>query len=125
MEQCNSVPKGAWRAPKDTQRSDRNGVCQLPGAAQLTGSVSVRFLSDFCQISNELSVGCMLGLDNPSIIGMKRVAAMFYAYHAVSLHPVARSLQSVESCQQIPTTDFQLFQQIFAGSFEAALKHAC
>jgi hypothetical protein len=83
MEQCNSVPKGAWRAPKDTQRSDRNGVCQLPGAAQLTDSVSVRFLSDFCQISNELSVGCMLGLDNPSIIGMKRVAAMFYAYRSV------------------------------------------
>ena len=67
----------------------------------------------------------MLGLDSPSIIGMKRVAAMFYAYHAVSLHPVARSLQSVESCQQIPTTDFQHFRQLFAGSFEAALKHAC
>jgi len=47
---------------------------------------------------------------------------MFYAYHAVSLHPVARSLQSIDQGKEIPCTHFQ---QIFAGSFEAALKHAC
>ena len=86
----------------------------------------IKSVTDQCNsASNESTLGCKLGLDNPCLIGMKWVAAMFYAYHAVSLHPVARSLQSVESCQQIPTTDFQLFQQIFAGSFEAALKHAC
>ena len=86
----------------------------------------IKSVTDQCNsASNELSLGCKLGLDIPCNIDMKWVAAMFYAYHAVSLHPVARSLQSVESCQQIPTTDFQLFQQIFAGSFEAALKHAC
>ena len=66
----------------------------------------------------------MLGLADPSIIGMKGVAAMFYAYHSVSLHPTARALQSINQSHQIPTTDFQQFQQVFAGSFEAALRHA-
>ena len=68
---------------------------------------------------------CMLGLENPCRTGMKGVAATFYAYHSVSLHPAARALQSMNPSQQIPTTDIQLFQQIFAGSFEAAFKHAC
>ena len=75
-----------------------------------------------CNHSNTPS--CMLGLENPSIIGMKGVAATFYVYHSVSLHPTARALQSINQSQQIPTTDFQQFQQIFAGSFQAALRHA-
>ena len=76
-------------------------------------------------VSNELNFDCLLGLSDPSIIRLKRVAAMFYAYHAVFLHPVARSLQSIDHSQEIPCAHFQQFQQIFAGSFEAALKHAC
>ena len=82
-------------------------------------------MEQYSPASNDLNLGCMLGLNDLSIIGLKRVAAMFYAYHAVSLHPVARTLQSLEQSEQIPDTDFQLFQQTFAGSFEAALKHAC
>ena len=82
-------------------------------------------MEQYSPASNDLNLGCMLGLNDLSIIGLKRVAAMFYAYHAVSLHPVARMLQSSEQSEQIPDTDFQLFQQTFAGSFEAALKHAC
>ena len=76
-------------------------------------------------VCNELSAECLLGLSDPSIIRLKRVAAMFYAYHAVSLHPMARSLQSIDQGTEIPCTHLQQFQQIFAGSFEAALKHAC
>ena len=66
----------------------------------------------------------LLGLINPSRDTLKGIAAMFYAYHAVSFHPAARSLLSTRT-QQVPTTDSQLFQRLFAGSFEAALRHAC
>jgi hypothetical protein len=89
----------------------------------------------FCPFLRDVMIRCssdpsdptyysLLGLVNPSRDTLKGIAAMFYAYHAVSFHPAARALLSSRT-QQVPNTDSQLFQQIFAGSFEAALRHAC
>jgi hypothetical protein len=66
----------------------------------------------------------LLGMVNSSRDTLKGVAAMFYAYHAVSSHLTARALISAGT-QQVPNTDAQLFQQIVAGSLTAALRHAC
>ena len=89
----------------------------------------------FCPFLRDVMIRCssdssdpayysLLGLVNPCRDTLKGIAAMFYAYHSVSFHPAARALLSTRT-QQVPNTDSQLFQQIFAGSFEAASRHAC
>ena len=63
----------------------------------------------------------LLGLEDPTPINLKGVAAMFYAYHSVSLHPSVRFLFNSGPLQQIPDSSFEQFQQFFAGSFAAAM----
>ena len=65
-----------------------------------------------------------LGLSNPSVENLKCVACMFYAYHAVKHLDSVKSHISAERTSDFTTFDFNLHQRVFAGSFEAALRHA-
>jgi hypothetical protein len=100
----------------------------LDGADSINHYAFCPFLRDAMIQSSpdptNLTFYSLLGMVNSSRDTLKGVAAMFYAYHSVSFHPTARALIS-DGTQQVPNTDAQLFQQVFAGSFAAALRHAC
>ena len=66
----------------------------------------------------------LLGLANPSTGNLKSIACMFYAYHAVKHLPSVRNMISAERTSNFTSTDFNIHQRVFAGSFEAALTHA-
>ena len=65
-----------------------------------------------------------LGLSDPSVANLKCVACMFYAYHSVKHLESVRKQISAERTSDFTTHDYNLHQRVFAGSFEAALRHA-
>ena len=67
-----------------------------------------------CRARLEDLGGWPKGLENPMPENFKGIAAMFYAYHAVSPHPSMRNLLNVGPLQQLPDNSIQQFQQTFA-----------
>jgi len=65
-----------------------------------------------------------LGLTHPSASNLQCIACMFYAYHAVKQLDTVKNKISAERTSDFTTHDFNIHQRLFAGSFEAALRHA-
>ena len=63
-----------------------------------------------CRARLEVIGGWPKGLENPMPKNFKGIAAMFYAYHAVSPHPSMRNLLNVGPLQQLPVNSIQQFQ---------------
>ena len=77
----------------------------------------------FAQPSDSSGTDC-LGLTYPSVSNLKCIACMFYAYHAVKHLDTVKNKISAERTSDFTAFDFNFHQRVFAGSFEAALRHA-
>ena len=76
------------------------------------------------QIVNDCQALSTLGLSDPSVANLKCVACMFYAHHSVKHLESVRKQISAERTSDFTTHDYSPHQRVFAGSFEAALRHA-
>ena len=65
-----------------------------------------------------------LGLSNPSVRNLECIACMFYAYDAVKHLDSVKTKISTECTSDFTTNDYNIHRRVFAGSFEAALRHA-
>jgi endonuclease/exonuclease/phosphatase family metal-dependent hydrolase len=77
----------------------------------------------FAQPSDSSGTDC-LGLTYPSVSNLKCIACMFYAYHAVKHLDTVKNKISADRTSDFTTHEYNLHQRLFAGSFEAALRHA-